>query len=59
MLSLRRLRLSSTYRFWRDSAAFAAHPLNPRMGNTLSMSHPGIFHDIPQLQYSDAKMLSL
>ena len=38
---------------------FMAHPLYPRMGNTLSMSHPGIFHDAPYLTHSDNKLVRL
>ena len=33
-----------------------AHPSYPRMGNTLSMSHPGIFHDAPSITHSDFKI---
>ena len=44
--------------FSRDNAALAAHPSNPQMGNTLSMSHLGIFHDAHLLPHSDDKMFS-
>ena len=27
------------------------------MGNTFSMSHPGIFHDVPYLTHSDNKLV--
>ena len=43
----------------RENTALAAHPSYPRMGNTLSMSHPGIFHDAPSLTHSDDKMVRI
>ena len=42
--------------FYRDNAALAVHPSNPRMSSTHSTTHPGIFHDITQLHLSDDKM---
>ena len=40
-----------------DSGAFASYPSIPRMGRTLSTTHPWYSHDIPQLHHSDNKWL--
>ena len=38
-----------------EKHASAAYPSNPRMSSTHSTTHPGIFHDIPQLRTFDNK----
>ncbi|MBQ7952289.1 MAG: hypothetical protein IJ286_04150 [Alistipes sp.] len=48
-------RILTTNWFYRDSGTPSPYPSNPRMGNTQSMSHPGCFHDMPNLHHSDDK----
>ena len=48
-------RILTTNGFYRDSGTPSPYPSNPRMGNTQSMSHPGCFHDMPNLHHSDDK----
>ena len=40
-----------------DNVPPTAHPSYPRMGNTISISHPCLFHDAPYLTHSDNKIV--
>ena len=41
----------------RENTALAAYPLTPRMGRTLSTTHPSIFHDMHLLPHFDDKLV--